>query len=191
MLRSALIIFLLAFSTLAAADGFKYSFISANYGTIDFDDPTFDEGDGLGVGASIAVSDHFHLVGSYTVADLDLGLDATSWGAGIGYNTSISAMVDFVAQLTYEYVEIELPLGLGDADDDGFGALAGLRIAPIELIEINAFVDYVDLSDSGDNTGFGANVLINLTSNVALGVGGSWDDDATSYSASARVYFGN
>ena len=53
MLRSALLILLLAFSATAGAQGFGYNYLQASYGAVSFDDSIVDvDGDGVGISGS-------------------------------------------------------------------------------------------------------------------------------------------
>ncbi len=193
MARSALLVILFAFSASVYADGLSYSNLTASYGQIDFDGLNAD-GDRLGVGASAEIGESFFVFGSYGVGEIDDGvfsIDVDSWNAGIGYHMPMSDSVDLVTSLSYEYVDISLPLGLGSVDDNGFGLGVGIRYAANEQVEINAGIKYVDFSDSGDDTGFNAGLLYNLTENFAVGVAGDWGDDVTAYSIGVRFYFDN
>jgi opacity protein-like surface antigen len=165
---------------------FNYNFVQASYGQIDFDDIDVD-GDNVGIGLSLAITDEFHLFGGADFSDLDFNIDATAWRAGLGYNTPISEIVDVVAQLSFQSIEIDT--GFGSADDTGFGLGVGLRIAATELVEINGGIEYVDLDDSGDNTAFTGAALFNLTERFTIGLVASFDDDVTLYSVAGRVYF--
>jgi hypothetical protein len=189
MLRSALLIGLLAFSASASAQGFDYNWISVGYGMIDFDDVNVD-GDGFGIDGSYAINDDFHVFGEYVAANLDFGVDATTFSAGIGYNTEMSDVVDAYARLSYEYVEVDMPV-FGSDDDSGFGFGVGLRFAAGANVELNAGIDYVDYGGSGgDDTALSLGGLYNFTPSFALGLDGSWGDDVSAYSISGRFYFG-
>lgn len=186
MTRSALVLMLLALSGSVMAEGFSYNFVTASYGTVDFDDLDVD-GDGFGIGLSLELNDEFHLFGAYESADLDFGVDVTDWNVGVGFNTAITPVIDVFAQLSYEYVEVDA--GFADADDNGYGIGIGLRTAPIERAELYGGVKYVDLSDSGDNTALFLGFLFNVTDTIAVGVNGAWDDDVSSYGLNGRIYF--
>ena len=188
MLRSSLVIALIAFSASASAEGFDYNYFSIGYGTMEFDNVNVD-GDGFNVGGSFAINQSYHVFAGYSTADLDAGVDATEFGAGIGWHTSLTDAVDLVAGLSYEYVELDAPAVSG-IDDSGFGLGIGLRFAASEMLELNAGIDYVDLSDSGDDTGFSVGGLYDLTDAFSIGLGGSWSDDVSSYTLSGRFYFG-
>lgn len=188
MKQTITLLIFLAFGCNASAEGFNYNFVSASYGSVDFDDLNID-GNGFGLGLSLAISDEFHLFGGYQGTDFDFGVDASSWSAGAGFNTPISKVIDVVATVSYEYVEIDGPGG-SSADDNGFGLGVGIRAALSDRVEIDAGIGYADLSDSGDNTVFSASFLFNLSDSISLGFGGSWDDDVTAYTLGGRVYFG-
>lgn len=187
MLRSSLFILLLACSTIASAGDFDYDYLSLGYSTVEFDDINVD-GDGFGIGGSYAINPDYHLFAGYDAAGLDFGVDATAFGAGIGYNMGLSPVVDLIAQLSYQYVELDVP-GFGSVDDSGLGLGVGLRFAASPMLELNAGIDYVDLSDSGNDTGFRAGGLYSFTDTFSLGLGGNWGDDSSSYIVSGRFYF--
>lgn len=188
MLRSSLLTILLAFSAAASAEGFDYNYFSLGYGTIEFDDINVD-GDGFGIDGSFAINDNFHAFAAYNAAGLDFGVDATTLGAGIGYNHGLAPNVDLVARLSYEYIELDVP-SFGSVDDNGLGLGLGLRVAASENLELNGGIQHVDLSDSGSDTGFEAGGLYSFTDAFSLGLGGSWSDDSSAYTVSGRFYFG-
>ena len=193
MARSALLVILFAFSTSVYADGFNYNTVTASYGQIDFDNLNAD-GDIFGIGASAEVGENFFVFGNYGVSEIDdgvLSVDIDQWNAGIGYHTPISDYVDLVASLSYEYIDLSLPLGLGSIDDNGIGLGLGMRYAANDQLELNAGISYVDLSDSGDETAFSAGILFNFTESFSVGVAGDWSDDVTAYNIGGRFYFGN
>lgn len=188
MLRSSLLIGLLAFSAAVGAEGFDYSWLAVNYGTVDFDEINVD-GDGFGIDGSYAINDDFHAFADYEAANLDFGVDATTFSAGVGYNTAMSPTVDAFARLSYEHVEVDMPV-FGSEDESGFGFGVGLRFAAGPAVELNAGIDYVDYGDGGDDTALSLGGLYSFTPSFALGLAGSWGDDVSSYSLSGRFYFG-
>ncbi len=188
MFRSSLLILLLTFSASVNAQGFDYSYLQLNYGSIEFDNVNVD-GDGFGLSGSYAISPDWHVFGGYQAAGLDFGVDATTIGAGVGYNTEMSPTVDMYARLSYQYVDLDAP-GQGGIDDNGLGFGVGMRFAASKELEVNAGIDYVDFGDGGDDTGISAGALYNFSDAFALGFGGSWSDDASSFTLSGRFYFG-
>jgi hypothetical protein len=155
---------LLAFSASANAQGFDYNWLGFGYGMIDFDDVNVD-GDALGIDGSFAFHEDFHAFASYTAADLDFGIDATTFDIGVGYNTELSNVLDAYARLSYEYVEVDVP-GFGSDDDNGFGFAVGMRFAATEQLELEAAIEYVDLNDSGNDTALVLGGLYNFTNGV-------------------------
>ena len=125
----------------------------------------------------------------FGVEGLSFGVDLDSTNIGIGYNHSLGENTDFVAGLSYIKSELEFE-GLS-ADQDGYGVSIGLRTKLSETIELAGGIEYGDLDEGGSSTAFTASILFDLTDNVAVGVGGSRDDDVTMYQASFRFYFGN
>lgn len=188
MQRSTLALALLSLSATAAAGDFDYNYLSVGYGTTEFDNIDLD-GDGFGLGGSYALSPSYHVFAGYEMSSLDFDVDMTSWAAGIGWNTDLSPTVDLVTRVSYQYIEIDVP-GFGSEDENGLGLGVGLRFAASPKLELDAGVDYVDLGNAGDETAFGVGGLYSFTKAFALGLGGSWSDDASSYSVSGRFYFG-
>ena len=175
----------LGFSTTANAE-FNYNFIQATYGQVDFDDVNVD-GDNIGFDASFALTDEFPIFGGLDFADLDFSVDAQSFEAGVGYNTALTPMIDVIAQLSFQSVDVDT--NFGDADDTGYGLGVGLRINATDLVEINVGLEHVDLGDGGDNTALTGAALFNVTERVSIGFVGSFDDDVTQYSVAGRWYF--
>lgn len=176
---------LLVFAGTAHAE-FNYSYVSLSYGNVDFDDLNVD-GDGLGAEVSISVGEDFYLIGRLEASDLDSSVDLTQWGAGIGYHSSLSPVMDVLAQVTYETIEIDTPLG--DADDNGFGIGVGIRVNATSLVELLGGVSYVDFDDGGDNTALNAGALFNFTETISVGINVTFDDDVNIYRLAGRFYF--
>jgi opacity protein-like surface antigen len=191
MLRSTLLVILFAFSGAAFAD-FNYNAVTLAYGQADFDDIDAD-GDSIGADLSFEVGESFFVFAGYGVADLDDNFgnsaDVDSWNAGLGYHMDLSESVDLVTSLSYEYVDISVP-GFGSVDDNGIGLGLGLRFAASESIELNAGINYLDYSDGGDDTSFGAGLLYNFNDSFSVGVAGDFGDDVSVYSIGGRFYFG-
>ena len=186
MQRFALVLALCFVAAAPARAEFSYDFVDVFYGQIDFDDVNVD-GDNFGARLSLSINDEFHLFGGGGFADLDFNADATTWQAGVGYNTELSPVIDLVAQLSYRRVDLDTPFG--DAEDNGFGLGVIFRVAMTDLVEFNGSIDYSDLDDTGDNISLGGAVLFNLTERFSVGLFGDFDDDVSEYSVVGRIYF--
>ena len=187
-MRSILFVGFLTLSAAASAEGFDYDYFSIGYGNIDFDEVGVD-GDGLLVNGSYALGPKYHVFAGYNGGNLDFDVDVTTWGAGFGYNTSLSDRTDAYARLSYESIEFDVPL-VGSEDDSGFGFAVGLRYAANDKLELNGGINYVDYSDFGDDTGFEAGALYSFTDSFALGFSGDFSDDVSVYALNGRFYFG-
>lgn len=187
MQRSLLILLLVIGLAATAQAEFNYNYVGISYGNVEFDDLNVD-GDGFGFTASLGISENFHLFGGAEFADLDFNVDITRWGAGVGFNTPVSEAMDVIARLSYESVDIDVPV-LGSADDDGYGVGIGLRVEASSLVEIEAAVSYVDFSDSGNDTVFDVGALFHVTDNFSVGLNGTFDDDVNIYRIAGRFYF--
>jgi long-subunit fatty acid transport protein len=187
MLRSSLIILLLAFSASASAEDFSYDYVFLGYGNVELDSVNVD-GNGYSLGGSYGFTDSIHGFASYETADLDFSVDTTRYNFGVGYNTSVSDAVDMFARLSYEYLEFDVP-GVGSVDDSGYGLSVGARFAASAKLELDAAVNYVDYGD-GDDTGFEVGGLYNFSDAFALGLAAEWSDEFTTYALTGRFYFG-
>ena len=188
MKHSLVVLSLMAMSGLACADGFNYTYAQANYGTVDIDNITVD-GDGLGLNGSFGVTDDLNIVGSWQTVDFDSIADATEWSVGLGVHQSLTDLMDITAAVSFVNVEFDA-LGVPVADDDGFALEVGLRANVTSMVEVNASVTWIDLSTSGNDTGFNGGVLYNFTDTFSVGLSGDWVDDTATYSLSGRMYFG-
>ena len=192
MLRSVLFTALVAFSASAGAQGFDYSFFQVGYERVTLDDGSFDvDGDGFGIEGSFEISQSFFLTADYGIAEFEeagVEVDVDTLSAGIGWHTPLSDQLDFVANLSYEYIELS---ALGQSQDEsGYGLGAGLRYQATDALEINGGIGYVDYGD-GDDTTLGVRALYGITDNIDVAVSGEWGDDSSAYGLSGRFYFGS
>ena len=140
MLRSSLVLLVLAFSLSANADDFDYSYLQLDYSNFEFDEFNVD-GDGLGISGSFAINPDWHVFGGYQSAGLDFGIDVNTFNAGVGYNTEMSPTVDAYARLSYEYIEFDAPGGFPGVDENGIGFGIGMRFAASNELEVDAGVN--------------------------------------------------
>jgi hypothetical protein len=65
----------------------------------------------------------------------------------------------------------------------------GLRAKPLQQLELEGSVNYLDLSDTGDDTSLGLAARWYFADQLAVGVEGDFADDATSYGIGVRWSF--
>ncbi len=186
MLRSALLIFLLAFAATASAQEFGYNYLQASYGAVSFDDSVIDvDGDGLGISGSYGFHPEFYLAGEYQTADMDFGVDLNILELAVGWHTPLSDRLDFTAQLGFVNAEVES--GFGSADEDGYMVGAGLRGQLTDAVELNGGIDYIDFDDS--ETRAYAGFLFSLTEQMTVGAEANFWDDINVYQLNLRFDF--
>lgn len=187
--RKAAVLLITTLPFAAAAAEPRYTYLEGGYQHLDIDVGSgIDvDGDGFGLGGSLSVTDHVHLLASYSQVDLDFGVDATEYSVGVGGRLPMDAGVHLVGSAGWTWAELET--SIGDFDDDGFFVSGGVRWMATDRVELSADVTYVDLDDSGDDTTLGIGLLFHMTPDLALGVGAQFGDDVTGYQAGLRYYF--
>jgi hypothetical protein len=192
-------------STIALAQGPRYSYFELGWQDIELeDDGTFGddlEGDGLAIGASFAATDMVHIFASYGDSDLDVnvfGFDVNvgynTLVAGAGLNFDVSETVDLIGQLAYVDAEVDVSVpGFGSASEDesGYGLAFGVRGMVSPEFELNAWINYVDLGDDASDTTFSFGGVYNFSPVFALQAGMSFGDDVNSIGVGARISFGD
>lgn len=188
MLRSSAVVLLTAFAVPALAEGPSYNYIEGAYERVEVDDAFGDiDGDGFSIAGSFEIGDMWQMVASYGSADFDFDVDLDQLAIGGGIHTPLSDNVDFVANLVY--VRVDASAFGFSVDDDGFGASIGVRGMAAERVELEGYIDYVDLDDSGDDTSFRGAAWYGFTDTFSLGLQLGSGDDTTSYGIGARLYF--
>lgn len=189
MLRSILLIILVAFSASVGAQGLNYNYVQGSYGRVDLDDVGIDvDGDGLGISAMFAIDENFHVFGEYQTADMDFGVDLNLMELGVGYHTNISPNLDLYANLGYVNIEVDAS-GFGSADDDGFSIGVGLRGAVSEAVELFGGLDYVDFDEGDGETRANAGFMLSLTDQLGVGLKATLWDDVNIFQLNGRWYF--
>lgn len=181
----------LAFSPLLVrAEGPSYSFVDLGYVVTDIDDID-EEFDGFLLRGSFEFVENVFLYARYLDQSAEIfgvDFDATQAAIGIGYAWPLTDAMDLYGKLGYTEVEVEA--FDEKVDDDGFEVSVGLRGYLTEQLELEGAVNYVDLSDSGDDTSFGLAARWYFIEQFAVGLEGEFGDDATSYGIGVRWSFG-
>jgi hypothetical protein len=179
---------------LAQAEGLSYSYADLAYVSTDID--RFDEDvDGFALRGSIEVVDKLFVFANYadqgtTVFGNDL--DVETYAIGVGYAWPVGQALDLYGKVGYVSAEADVG-GFGNADDDGYSLGVGLRgrAITIDQLELEGSLNYVDLSDSGDDTTLGLGARWYFTKQFAVGVEGEFGDDANTYGVGVRWDFGS
>jgi hypothetical protein len=187
MKRFVSFVLLMSLAGAVSAEGLSYTYAELGYGRVNIDSPDVD-GDGFGIGGSFALTDQFHLLGSYQTADFDFGVDYNELNLGVGFNTAMTDAIDVVASLSYVNVDVSAS-GFGSADDNGYSVGVGLRGLVSPQVELFGGLEFVDLNDSGNDTVFGAGFRFNINEMFSVGLSGEWGDDVSSYTLMGRANF--
>ncbi len=176
------------------AEGLSYTYADLAYVTTDIDGVDKDL-DGFLLRGSLEIAENWFVYGRYvdqSVSIASVDIDARQFAIGGGYAWSFAPTMDLFGRVGYTEVEADASgRGFGfDADDDGYELGVGIRARPVAALELEGSINYVDLSDSGDDTSFGVGALWFITDHVGLGVQGDFADDAETYGVGFRWEFG-
>lgn len=190
----------------ASAAELSYTFVEGGYNKIHVDDADFDnpELDGGYIRGSYDLGSGVNVIGGIARASedfalapgLDLDLDLTQYELGLGYHQSLSERVDFIGELAWTRVDLDVEAG-GISDDEsvkgGRGAI-GVRGAFNDVVEGLLKVNYYDGGDfEGGFTGvLGAQFRINPTWGITAEVEHGellLSDEDTRYMVGVRASF--
>ncbi|HEX6573316.1 MAG TPA: porin family protein [Steroidobacteraceae bacterium] len=180
----------------AQAEDISYTYVDLGYVTTDLDGVGKDL-DGFVLRGSFEVADDWFLYARYldqSVKFSGVDFDFQQYSVGGGYAWSFADNMDLYGRLGYTEAELEVSgggFGQSSVDDDGYELGVGIRARPVDALELEGAINYVDLSDSGDDTSFGVAARWFITDVFALGVEGDFADDADTYGIGFRLHFGN
>lgn len=173
----------------AAASDLNYNYVEARFVSAELDGdggPDID-GDGFEFEGMFAINENFHAFASFTTLEFDFDVDASAFVIGAGYNTPVADGTDLVARVSYVNGEVDTPFG--DADDSGLGLSAGFRHAFTPQFEAAAYINHVDLDESGSDTSFEVEGEYFFTDRFAAGVNFEFGDEETVIGIGGRLYF--
>lgn len=167
------------------AEGIGYDYVDLGYVTTDSDEFSKDA-DGFVLRGSLEVIDDWFVYGRYSDQSVEHGghdLDLERLSVGGGYAWSFAEDMDLFGKVGYTEVD-------GEHDDDGYELGVGIRARPLSALELEGSINYVDLSDKGDDTSLGVAALWYIAEHVALGVEGEFADEEETYGVGFRWEFG-
>ena len=173
---------------LAAAE-FTYTNVEASFIDVEFDAGigTID-GDGYRFSGSYQMNANAFLHGKWEEMDFGFGLDGTEYAFGAGYRHGLSNTLDLVATASYVHAKVDVG-GLGSYDDDGLGLGGGVRAQIAPSFQVEAMLRYVNLDDSGSDTGVDLLGRYYFNERYALTLSTSFDDDVDTLSLGFRAEF--
>lgn len=167
---------------------FVYSGVEVSYVDVEFDSgPASLDGNGYRFSGFYQMNSMAFLHGEWEEQDFDFGIDGTTYEFGAGYRHAMSDSLDFVATASYVHAEIDVA-GFG-FDDDGLGLGAGLRAQIAPAFQVEAMLRYVDLDDSGSDTGLDLLGRYYFSDRYAFTLETSLDDDVDTLSFGFRAEF--
>jgi hypothetical protein len=174
----------------AFADGFDYTFVEGGLVNSDIDGVNVD-GDGFGLSGSFAIGDNMRIIAGYDDIEYDFGVfgdvDGSIMTLGAGFNTGLTADLDFVADLSY--VDAEATSGVASADETGYRIGAGIRGRTSSKLELEAGLIHLNLD--GSDTGIRVGGRYYFSDSFAAGLGLTDIDDSFSWTLGIRAEFGN
>jgi hypothetical protein len=178
----------------AQAQDIGYTYVDLGYVTTDIDGISKDL-DGFVLRGSLEIADSWFLYARYldqSVSVAGVDFDAQQYAVGGGFAWSFADNMDLFGRIGYTEVELDVSgggFGGVNVDDDGYELGVGIRARPITSLELEGVLNYVDLSDSGDDTSLGVAARWFITDAFALGIEGDFADDAETYGIGFRLQF--
>ena len=190
MTRYLAVVIALFLASPATAESPSFNFIELGYDFVDLDLGGGEDidGDGYALGGSFEINENIFGFASYSDTGFDFSVDLTQLQLGLGWRTGLTDNADFFVRAAYVKAEVDAP-GFGSIDESGYGLGIGVRGNVSDLVELYGEIAHVDLGSDSDGTAVSGGVYFNMSDNFALGLGASFDDDATSYGARVRFYF--
>ena len=212
MLKKCALGILIATASLSAqASDLDYSYIQADFSTldistndntavlgIDFDDKLT----GYDVAASFGFAEHFYGFAGY--ADVDGDTDAfgykvdttyTEFYVGAGYHHSVSENTDWIIEASYVDDEFKASLqGSSESvSDSGFRIASGIRGQFTEKSEATVKFNYTDVNDFGSGFGVDIEAVYHFTDHFGITAGWEYGDrddvDLMYFNIGARYSF--
>lgn len=167
----------------AGASNFSYTWVEGSYSDVSADDFDFD-GDAWAIEGSYQFHDSVFVFAGYEMGDFDFDVETDTYEIGVGMAFPFGERADLVVGTSYVDVSVDTPFG--DADDDGYSLFGGFRYGVTDAFQVDAGLRYVDLSDSGDDTGYTLGGRYYFAPAWAIGAAYTTSDDADLWTLSVR-----
>ena len=175
---------LLSAGSAFAADGPSWKYAEGGYLSVDTDNLS-DSGDNYFLGAAFGGS-WWHVIGYFSSGDLGPGVELKQTRLGFGWHGLLADQGDFVGEAYW--LDQSVDPSTAGPDDTGYRLTGGIRWTPIDLFELDGFVNYTDVSSSSDMS-YEGRAILNIW---RIGIGAAYEkfDDADQWNAFIRFTFG-
>lgn len=179
---------MLAFVPGAVLADMNYTNFEIGYVDADLDSSFANiDGDGFGLSGSYEIQDNLFVFGQLDELSYDADIDATTYEIGLGLAHAFNEDLDFVGSISY--VDAEFDVGPVKVGDDGFALGAGIRSRVAASVEVDAGLRFVDLDQSGSDTGLRLSGRYYFTPSMAASLGADLNDGADTMRLGFRAEF--
>lgn len=183
MFKKVLLASLLAVPAVSMAEGLSYSYLEANYQSLDIDGPG-GKLDGFGFGGSYLVAPNVFVAGDYSMLEADGGGDLDIGNVGVGLRHSLTDTIDAVGSASLVFAKVS-----GGDSETGYRVQGGLRAA-LGKAELNGGIAYRDVDTFDDSQViFSVGGVYNFTPNIAAVAGAEFESDYSGFSIGGRYNF--
>ncbi len=169
-----------------AAD-FKYT-----YGQVAYEDADLtvgsvsSDGDGFSMKGAYEVPGDVFVTASYSLWDLDPGVDVDIWALGAGYHTSLRDGTDLVIHGDFGRVKLS---GVSSFGIDTWSADVGVRHRLSDEFEVGGTIGLVKYERRDSVTEYGVQALYHFNESIAAVLSGEFNEDGDTVSLGARYHF--
>ncbi|MDY6942264.1 MAG: outer membrane beta-barrel protein [Pseudomonadota bacterium] len=169
----------------ASAAELGYDYVDVDYRFLNADD---DDLEGFGLNISLGLTDNIigRIRNAYTEGD-EVDIEILDLSVGAGYRYGASEQLDVFGLVNWVRREFDLFVG-DDAEDNGYSVMAGVRFGPVERLELNADVEYIDVLDDSE-TVLGLGAVLGVWSRFHVFARAELTDDVETYRLGGRIAF--
>lgn len=161
----------------------NYTYAEIEYERIDGNDS---DGDAIGLEGSYHFGNRYFGYGDYRSYNVDAGSDLDLTEVGVGFHTTRSEMVHFVASIGFFAAEFERP---GSDRENGVHLQVGVRGKVVPSLSLEGFVGYRNIAEF--KTTFSGAVRYHFSERISADFEALVGADLTTYGVGLRYSFGN